>query len=367
MNSPRFFTLSEDVADSVFSQKEASIQCGLCPRRCLIAPGRAGLCKVRFNRDGKPALPFYGFLTALALDPIEKKPLYHFRPGTEILSIGFTGCNLRCPFCQNWHISQYTDVPGRIYSPSELIEAAAKTGARANQIAVGRSIAAMHSIAAMPCIAYTYSEPLVHFEFLLDCMKEVRKAGFANVLVTNGCINSEAAAEILELTDAANIDLKCFSEETYAKVLGGDLSTVLGFIKIATEKGVHTELTTLVVPGLNDSEEELNACVDFIADLENGGPTKMTIPWHLSAYHPDWKWNTPPTSPEFLARTAARAKERLSYVYTGNVAGEKNDTLCPYCGKILISRRGYRVDTSGLELREETYFCASCGKKAPIR
>ena len=329
-----------------------------------MAPGKTGLCKVRQNRDGKPALPFYGYLTALAFDPIEKKPLYHFRPGSEILSIGFAGCNLRCPFCQNWHISQSTDVPGRIYSPAELIAAAEKTG----------RAAAISSTAAMRSIAYTYSEPLIHAEFLLDCMEETRKAGIANVLVTNGCINSGAASEILELTDAANIDLKCFSEETYAKVLGGDLSAVLGFIRMAAEKGVHVELTTLVVPGLNDSEEELNACADFIAGLKNDGeaiPGKSTIPWHLSAYHPGWKWNAPPTSPELLAGAAARARKRLAYVYTGNIAGEKNDTPCPHCGKILISRRSYRVDTSGLSIKEvnrkPVYFCAACGMKAPIK
>jgi len=222
-------------------------------------------------------------------------------------------------------------------------------------------------------IAYTYSEPLVHMEFLLDCMKEARKAGIANVLVTNGCVNSEAAEEVLSLTDAANIDLKCFSWKTYAEVLGGNLEAVLGFIKRACAKGVHTELTTLVVPGLNDSKEELDACVDFIAGLENSGsaaPGKPAVPWHLSAYHPDWKWKAPPTRPEFLTEIAARARKSLAYVYTGNVAGERNDTLCPHCGKILISRRGYRVDTSGLspgENQGSVYFCASCGKAVPVR
>ena len=346
MVSPRFFS----------SKEKGAIQCSLCPKRCLLAPGKAGACKVRLNRGGKPELPYYGFITALALDPVEKKPLYHFRPGTEILSIGFAGCNLHCPFCQNWHISQNTDTPGRIYSPAGIIAAAEK------------------SIAAMRSIAYTYSEPLVHAEFLLDCMKETRKAGIANVLVTSGCVNSEAAEEILDLTDAANIDLKCFSEDTYAKVLGGDLSAVTGFIRKAVEKEVHVELTTLVVPGLNDSEKELNACVDFIAGLDNGrrtGSGKSSIPWHLSAYHPDWKWNAPPTEPEFLAKTAAGARKQLEYVYSGNVAGEKNDTLCLHCGKILVSRRGYRVDTSGLSIKEvnrkPVYFCAACDKKVPVR
>ena len=282
------------------------------------------------------------------MDPIEKKPLYHFRPGTEVLSIGFAGCNLNCPFCQNWHISQNTDISGRNYSPTEIIAAAKQSSARS--------------------LAYTYSEPLVHIEFLLDCMKEAREAGIANVLVSNGCVNSEAAEEILKLTDAANIDLKSFSPETYKSTLGGDLEAVLGFIRMAAEKKVHLEITTLIVPGLNDSKAELDKCADFIAGLETGG---NAIPWHLSAYHPDWKWKTPPTSPALINETALRARKRLPYVYSGNIAGEKNETSCPHCGKTLVDRRGYRVDTSGLSLKKENgkllYFCAACGKSVPVK
>jgi len=203
-------------------------------------------------------------------------------------------------------------------------------------------------------------------------MKEARKAGVANVLVSNGCVNSEAAAEILDLTDAANIDLKCFSEDTYTKVLGGDLSPVLGFIRMAAEKGVHLEITTLVVPGLNDSLKELDKCRDFIAELEMRG---NTVPWHLSAYHPAYKWRAPPTDPRFLISAAKHAKEKLKFVYTGNIVpptGEPNfsDTFCPYCGKILIRRHGYSIDTSGLSFSEDnrkySYSCAICGKQVPI-
>ena len=344
MATPRFFSAKEN----------GTIQCSLCHRRCFLTPGEGGRCGVRFNRNGRPEIPFYGFVTSLAVDPIEKKPLYHFRPGTEITSAGFVGCNLHCPFCQNWHISQTIhgqsiDVPGRVFGPEKLIAAAG------------------HSI------AYTYSEPLVHAEFLLDCMQEARKAGTANVIVSNGCINPEAASEILDQTDAANIDLKCFSEETCREVLGGDLSTVLGFIRMAAEKGVHMELTTLIVPGLNDGKAELDKCRDFIAELETGG---NTIPWHLSAYHPDYKWRAPATNPSSLVAAANRAKEKLPFVYTGNIAPrneEKNfsDTFCPHCGKTLVSRKGYQVSTSGLSLKEEngkmSYFCTACGKSVPIR
>jgi len=347
MISARFLLSPTSAKNNVSVLKENSIQCNLCPAHCVLASGKEGQCRVRFNKDGKPNLQFYGFITALAIDPIEKKPLYHFRPGTQIFSAGFAGCNLRCPFCQNWHISQSNAVTGKTYTPEGLI-AELKAAGQAAQI------------------AYTYSEPLVHIEFLLDCMKEARKEGIANVLVSNGCVNSEAAAEILDLTDAANIDLKCYSAETYSKILGGDLSTVLRFIRIAVEKKVQLELTTLVVPGLNDSEEELNQCRDFIVELQS---RESAVPWHLSAYRPSYKWKAPATDPHFLIDTAKRVREKLPYVYTGNIA-HFNDTLCPHCGKILVSRRGYKVDTIGLSLKDDggkmAYFCSHCNGKAPV-
>jgi len=321
-----------------------TLRCELCPHSCALFPGGSGVCRVRYNRKGCGETPFYGFVTAKGVDPIEKKPLYHFRPGSSILSVGFSGCNLRCPFCQNYHISQRTDGPGRHISPQELIAAAQENCSQ---------------------IAYTYSEPLVHIEYLLDCMTEARKHGVANVLVTNGCVNLKAAEEVLSLTDAANIDLKCFSHKTYKKVLGGDLEAVLTFVRTACNMGVHVELTTLVVPGLNDSEKELEACVDFIEGLGT------LVPWHLSAYHPDWKWKAPPTSPEFLIQFAAKARQRLAFVYTGNIAGETNDSICLHCGKTLVSRRAYTIDTTGLSLHtrdgKPIYTCASCGKDAPVR
>lgn len=181
------------------TEEGENVRCNLCPNFCNIASGRFGACGVRGNKGGKGIIPFHGFISALAVDPVEKKPLYHFKPGTQILSLGFAGCNFRCPFCQNWHISQNTDIPGRSMKPGDVISDALK-----------------HDT---PSIAYTYSEPLIHAEYLLDCMALARKHGIANVLVTNGCINAEAAAEILALTDAANVDLKSFSEETYKKSL----------------------------------------------------------------------------------------------------------------------------------------------------
>ncbi|GHT79895.1 AmmeMemoRadiSam system radical SAM enzyme [Spirochaetia bacterium] len=301
---------------------------------------------------GGPALPLYGHITALAADPIEKKPLYHFRPGSSILSIGFVGCNLHCPFCQNWHISQRLDADYRELAPEAVIAAARKGGFRQ--------------------IAYTYSEPLVHAEYLLDCMARSRKAGIANVLVSNGCVNAAAATDILALTDAANIDLKCFSEATYSRILGGDLKTVLAFIRSAHAAGVHLEVTTLIVPALNDGEEEMEAAGEFIAGVAED------IPWHLSAYHPDYQWDAPPTDPVRLREIARRARRKLRYVYTGNiraVPGEEGtgdqDTHCPECGAVLVGRRGYQITTGGLELFErdgaQIYRCRHCGKPAPVR
>ena len=357
----RFFSLPDNFGKSV--------KCELCHYGCQIPLGGEGRCRIRHNMDGKMALPFYANITALAVDPIEKKPLYHFRPGTEILSAGFAGCNLHCPFCQNWRISQTASdsktraaalVQGREYTAAGLIAQAGKSKQ----------------------LAYTYSEPLVHIEYLLDCMKEARKAGIANVLVSNGCVNPEAADEVLELTDAANIDLKCFSKDTYKNILGGDLSTVTGFISRAVEKGVHLELTTLVVPGLNDSDEELGKCRDFIAELENAKAGSASadnvggnfVPWHLSAYHPDYKWKAPPTDPASLIAAAKRAREKLGYVYTGNISHEAgfNDTSCLSCGKTLIRRQGYRIDMEGLnpapdEKGRRAYFCRNCAKPAPVR
>jgi pyruvate formate lyase activating enzyme len=293
----------------------------------------------------------------LALDPIEKKPLYHFRPGSGILSAGFAGCNLRCPFCQNWHISQETAGPGRNISPAELVAAAKDSGGQ---------------------LAYTYSEPLVHLEYLLETMTLARAAGVANVLVSNGCINAGPAAEIIPLLDAANIDLKCFSRENYAKILGGDLEAVKAFIAAVYCAGVHLEVTTLIVPGFNDDGAEFDAETEFLAALSapfsseagqraRAGAVLREIPWHLSAYHPAYRWDSPPTDPSRLAALAVRARQKLPYVYTGNISGGMGDTACSRCGNILVSRRGYRIDTGGLAGGgKAAYQCARCGEPAPF-
>jgi len=272
---------------------EKQIQCNLCFRKCKINSGAFGVCNVRGNENGKGFIPYYGKVSSIAIDPIEKKPLYHYRPGSDIFSVGFLGCNLFCPFCQNYHISQNVKASSRYFSPQELIQRVLLSGCSQ--------------------IAYTYSEPLVHAEYLLDCMVLAKKSGIENVLVTNGVVNKEAGEDILNLTSAANIDLKCFSEKTYREVLGGDLHSVTDFIVNAWRKNIHIEITTLIVPDLNDGEEEIKKCMDFIKSVS------PHIPWHISAYHPCYKWNAPPTDPDFLFSISEKAKKVLSYVYVGNV------------------------------------------------
>jgi pyruvate formate lyase activating enzyme len=204
-------------------------------------------------------------------------------------------------------------------------------------------------------------------------MTAAHEGGISNVLVSNGCVREEGAAAILPLTDAANIDLKCFSEDTYTRLLGGNLGTVLDFIKTACAMGVHTEVTTLIIPALNDGEEEIAGCRDFLAGLS------PAIPWHLSAYHPDYRWNAPPTEASRLKKIALRAEESLSFVYTGNIPLPPEDrrfadTLCPSCGAALVRRRGYQVDTRGLGLKKNlpgeeapaAYYCGHCGAPAPF-
>jgi pyruvate formate lyase activating enzyme len=350
-----------------FFSKLDALRCDLCPHHCLIPPEGWGACGVRGNLNGKSHIPWYGHVTVLARDPIEKKPLYHFRPGSSILSLGFAGCNLRCPFCQNWHISQFRGrdkPPGRYFEAKEIVSLALNDGkARPEGTLLPGQL-------DPPQLAYTYSEPLVHPEYLLDCMRMAHQRGVANVLVTNGCATQEAAAEIIPFLDAANIDLKSFSRQTYQETLGGDLDTVLDFIAVCYENGVHVEVTTLVVPGLNDSEAELKSIAHFIADLEVSRRGKV-IPWHLSAYHPDWRWDAQPTEPAALLRAAERAREILPYVYVGNTAGEAA-THCPHCGETLVNRRSYHIDIGGLSLKEaeedgeKYYCCAFCGKDTPI-
>lgn len=275
------------------------LRCGVCPHNCLIEQDRYGYCGVRKNTGGGIVDTGYGVLSGLAMDPIEKKPLYHFHPGEYILSAGFYGCSFRCPFCQNHSISQ-RDPAGRDFAlnrrkptaPEELAAAAGENGSFG--------------------IAYTYSEPLIHFEYVLETSRLAREAGLKNVLITNGYVNPGPAEELLPWIDAANVDLKSFSPEFYRKELKGDLETVKNFILRAHGR-IHLEITTLVIPGKNDSPEEIRALCGFIAGLDR------KIPLHLSAYHPAFHYTVPPTRRDALFRLVDIAREQLDFVYPGNV------------------------------------------------
>lgn len=271
----------------------------------------------------------------MAVDPIEKKPLYHFYPGSSILSVGFVGCSLRCPFCQNHGISQSTSSPTDHIEPEDLVSAALRE----------RSFG----------IAYTYSEPLIHFEYVLACSKAARAAGLKNVLVTNGYLNPEPLAEILTFTDAANVDLKSFQAGVYQQELGGSLEEVKRFIAKAAGH-IALEVTTLVVPGMNDSEGEIEQSARFLASLD------PLIPYHLSCYHPRYRASAPPTDPASVVRLAEVARRHLKHVYVGNVGTEETVTFCAGCGNALIRRRGYATRVTGIAAG----VCSRCGRDPRI-
>ncbi len=311
------------------------IECLLCPNNCTIADGKSGICRVRTNRNGVLALPCYGKLSALAADPIEKKPLYHYYPGKTILSAGFYGCSLKCPFCQNYNISQRINPDVSETSPEELVQAALDQQSFA--------------------IAYTYSEPLIHFEYIMKTAKLAREKGLKNILVSNGYLNKDPARELLEYIDAANIDLKSFNPDFYRDELGGKLDPVQDFIKIAAEK-TSLEITTLIIPGKNDSDTEIDSISGFIGSLN------PEIPLHLSCYYPTYKYSIPSTLPEKVFALKKVAEKHLQFVYAGNVGLSETNTICPECNNLLIKRRGYNTEICGITGGK----CSNCGYSVPI-
>ena len=312
------------------------VRCVLCPNDCVIAEGKAGRCLGRKNIGGRLCAVSYGEVVSLAVDPIEKKPLYHFLPGTEILSVATYGCNLLCPFCQNADISQKV-VPSRHIPPVELLVLARRY--------------------ATPSVAFTYNEPVIWFEYLLDAGRLLKESGFRNVLVTNGMLNLEPLEELLPLVDAMNIDLKSIRPGFYRDYVKGDLDTVLNTIRTAG-RACHVELTNLLIPGRNDSEAELRDLVDFVAGL--GRETVL----HFSRYFPRHKAEEPMTPDETLVKAAAIAREKLYYVYLGNVATrpEDRDTFCPQCRNKLVDRGDYAGRVVGVRSGR----CSSCGRPADL-
>lgn len=269
------------------------VKCHLCPYECNIPSQGRGACGVRLNKDGTLYTLVYGKTTGVALDPIEKKPFYRYHPGEYILSLGTRGCNLHCQFCQNWHISQEIDGPTEDVTSEGMVE-------RAKQL---KSFG----------IAYTYNEPFIWYEFVLDTAKLAYANGLKNVLVTNGFVNIEPLKGMLPYIDAMNIDLKAFDENFYEKICRGKLTPVLEAIKLSAKK-CHIELTNLIIPTLNDSEIMIRKMVEWI--YENLGPD---VPLHLSRYFPCYNMSLPPTPVEALRRAEKIAKEKLKYVYVGNV------------------------------------------------
>lgn len=317
------------------------IRCRLCPRKCTVPPGGRGYCEVRENRDGVYHTLTYGNPCAIHVDPIEKKPLYHFLPATTAFSIATAGCNLNCRFCQNWHISQARpeELTNYDLSPRQLVDAAVRSGS--------------------PTIAYTYSEPTIFYEYMLDCARIAHERGLKNICHSNGFINEEPLRELCAYLDAANIDLKGMSEEYYREMTGGRLAPVLRTLKILVDEGVHLEITTLLVPGRNDDAETLRRQCEWIRDNLGGD-----VPVHFSRFHPQHKLrDLPPTPLESLERARTVARDAgLRYVYIGNVPGhEANSTYCAGCGQKVIARVGYSVEVRGLD----SGVCSACGTPVP--
>lgn len=310
-------------------REEQAVKCNLCSHRCLIRPGKRGICNVRENRSGVLETLVYEKCIARHVDPIEKKPIFHLLPGSLSYSIATVGCNFKCLFCQNADIAQLpSDRSGLIVgdrcTPQAVVAAAVQSGCRS--------------------IAYTYTEPTVYFEFAHDTARMAHEAGLFNVFVTNGYMTAEALRMIDPYLDAANVDLKSFSDDYYRKYCGARLSPVKETLVLMKSLGILVEITTLLVTGLNDGKAELEALAGFIA--ESLGPE---TPWHISRFHPTYKLTDRPATPLkslIAARDIGRAAG-LKYVYMGNVPGEGGeDTLCPGCARVLVQRYGFRVQAN---------------------
>ncbi len=321
------------------SLADLKVRCNLCYHRCTIKKGKRGLCQVRENRDGVLNSLVYGQVVARHIDPIEKKPLYHLSPGSRSYSIATVGCNFICRFCQNADIAQMpSDRNGMIIgdpiTPQAIVDDAVKGGCAS--------------------IAYTYTEPTVYFELALDTSKIAHAQGIRNVFVTNGYMTPEALDLISPYLDAANVDLKAFNDDFYKTMCGARLENVKTTLKQMKAQGVWVEVTTLLIPGLNDNQEELQQLAAFLAD--SLGPE---TPWHISRFHPTYKLQDRPSTP---VQTLTHAREigiqaGLRYVYTGNVPGETGaNTFCWHCGKLLINRQGFQITQNRIENGQ----CAFC-------
>lgn len=344
MDSKEVYTmncLSEYEVPAKFwhASKGDKIQCDLCPRFCQLSQGQRGLCFVRERRDNQLILNSYGRSSGFCIDPIEKKPLYHYYPGTPILSFGTAGCNLACKFCQNWDISKSREVASMSSSarPEQLAKAARRAGCE-------------H-------IAFTYNDPVIFYEYARDTALACRELGINTVAVTAGYISEQARPAFFEFIDAANIDLKAFNEDFYYRLCGGKLQSVLETIEyVHRETDVWLELTTLLIPGHNDSEAEIRQLAEWIVEHLDA-----EVPLHFSAFHPDWKMlDVPPTPAATLHRARHLAKQTgLKHVYTGNIRDTEGSTsYCQHCGQGLILRDAYEILDWHLD---DNSNCVVCG------
>lgn len=316
------------------------VHCYLCPRHCKIGDGQPGFCFVRKNEGGVLYQAAYNQPYAINIDPIEKKPLFHFQPGSSILSIGTAGCNIGCKFCQNWDISKARHDHNRAFdfTPEKAARTAVAQGCRS--------------------MAYTYNEPTIWAEYVEELSAEAHDAGLSNVMVTNGYITPEVIDDVYANIDAANVDLKAFSEEFYRKITLSALKPVLEALKILKRKGVWIELTTLVIPTLNDNLTELRSMCEWV--LDNLGPD---VPIHFTAFHPDYKLRNLPATPASTLETARRTalETGIQYAYVGNVYSESANTYCPNCDNLLIRRSWHSVEVN--HLRDG--HCPNCGQHIP--
>jgi len=324
-------------------------RCGICPHGCLLSPDQAGVCRTRVNRGGKIHTVIDGLASSMNLDPIEKKPLYHFFPGSKILSFGSLGCNFSCLFCQNWSISQITKEDAeKLEKRPNGDPLTPQAAAEAAQSLVGRGNIG---------IAYTYNEPTIWYEFVYETSRLIKGMGLHNCMVSNGFINEEPLRMLLPFMDAFNIDIKSMSDEFYRKYCKGRVEPVLRTCEAASKEAL-VEVTNLIIPTLNDSREDFERLTDWIFD-HMGADT----PLHFSRYHPDYKADYPPTPQSTLETAHAIASKKLNYVYVGNVHSDKwNNTYCPGCGKVVVGRRGFEITSTSLA---EGNLCGSC--RAPVR
>ncbi len=329
------------IKEALFFKKEKEGgRCLLCPHRCYFQEGEQGICRVRRYAEGKLYALNYASVGAMAVDPIEKKPLYHFYPGSRILSLGTAGCNLSCDFCQNWQLVQ-SDVEGvSTLSPEKLKQFLQNDPRLKEQLGV----------------AYTYTEPFVWYEYLRDCAPLVRSIGKKNVLVTNGYINQEPLRELLPFIDAMNIDVKAFKESFYRQNCAGSLKPVLETVKTSVQS-CHVEITCLLIPGENDSPTEIQALARWLGEMGKN------IPLHFSRYFPCYKKKSPPpTSPATLRQARDIALKYLNYVYIGNLSGDEGiNTYCSYCKHLLIDRTEFSIRKDFNE-----NFCPKCGYEVGI-